>query len=489
MAMKKMYAAICILLSCSIVVGTEGQGVDRKSTVILCEKNNETLLLKHLSEKQVSKDLLVEYNLFFKKMIFQLYKFVKLVDTDLEYWKNENYVERRLPWYYKSLYRQFFKKRYKKKVATSISKLKLLKKEACTLLGLFYEYTSYLRVHQVDDAVEVLKIIESVFPMSEAEASLIFTGEIKKYCGSLQLQYEKYKAPSHVGKYWKTYTAVLAAVGVAAHLYHQNESRFATRYDDFQMFLNTWWDENISDNMRLVKNWYKDGLFYPIPKKVPEDILKLLKVKTPQAIPIKFPSSSRGHLDAACDALKDMPIPYTFGLATTKVDLKEILNAFYSSLEQARVGEGFVVEIDEDAVKNAYKNIIYPMLYNAQKRNQGVVLAALFSSVALVGLGAYKLIKGSFDKFFKKDLHVDPARYNVKKLHQIVHGNESLKCEQNGALYAHINMLLETLVEFPTDVAQTIYEDSLRLKDVRISLEEKRQIVNRWYNTYNFLRI
>jgi hypothetical protein len=486
--MKKLHIIVLFLFSFSILLPGKGKETLVERGPVSVALNRGKIILSPRS-LPINKDLLVEYNQFFKKMIFSLYGFVKLVDTDLEYWKNENYVERRVPWYYKSLYRQFFKKRYQKKVALSISKLKLLKKEACTLLGLFYEYASYFQAHQIDDAVEVLKIIESVFPMPEAETSLVFTAKIKKYCESLQCQYKKYKAPSHVGKHWKSYAAVAVTAAGLVYSYQKNHSLYEEKYEEISLFLKNLWKENIEENTQIIKNWYNDGLFYPIPKEVPEEVLRLLKIKSPEAVPVEFPLETREKLRIACENLKSKPIPYTLGFLTVKLDFTDVLDSLCDAAEQARIGEGFVVEIDEDAVKDAYQNIIYPMLYNAQKRNQGVVLAGLFSSAAVAGFAFYKVFKGSFDRFFKNNLHVDPARHNIKRLHQIVHAHQKLECEQNGALYVHVNMLLETLVEFPTAVAQTIYEDSTRLKNVQTPIEEKRQIVNRWYNTYEFLRI
>ena len=76
-----------------------------------------------------------------------------------------------------------------------------------------------------------------------------------------------------------------------------------------------------------------------------------------------------------------------------------------------------------------------------------------------------------------------------KKLHQIIHNREEFSYEQQGAVYVHTQMLLDTLVEFPIEIAKTIYEDVERLINVEILVEEKREIMNRWYDTYTFLKM
>ena len=153
--MKKFALLVCLSAQLLYGLGPEGQQ-DSKSLSVVVQDSETISIDSELAH--IGKESLLDYYVCFQKKVHELYDLVAQIDEDLEYWKNEWYVEHRTPWYYKNPFRMIGKKKYHRKIHLSISKLALVKKEACTLLGIFYSYMNYFKSIDMQKCMKLCKL-------------------------------------------------------------------------------------------------------------------------------------------------------------------------------------------------------------------------------------------------------------------------------------------------------------------------------------------
>jgi hypothetical protein len=459
---------ICFLLSTFTVLGCrenkkKPRQIITKSDVIAAGSLYKNRLALNPKKLACSQKNIVKYNFILKRMTACLYQFVKQVDSDLEYWKKEDYFARRMSWYYKSLYHQLFKKNYQQKIENSLFYLEQLKRETSTLLGLFYEYSSHVQNGHIDNALHILAILESIFPLPEVEAELVLEIKIKKYCIHLQKIYTKNRAPHHFEKNWVSYSTIALAGGIAAYFYSQNQEVWEKHYEEIR----DTWKEYVRDLTSSTYNFIKIGIFGD-PMKIHKD-----------------------HPDDPNGAVYISKPPNEIGLEEEARTIESNKNWYRADqwvwAKSLRIGESLYRKRGKPSAERARNNAIeiskaIDHAFNDLQKRFGVVFLVasmypLYSGVAVI-------------RNHVKKIHIfNPVAYHVRKLDQILHSPHELNCQLNGLLYIHTHMLLDVLFQFPIDIAQTIYEDSHRLKDIAVSIDEKQHIIQRWYDTYTFLKI
>jgi hypothetical protein len=415
-------------------------------------------------------ELSFDHSVFFQGQVPVLYEFIKKVDTDLEYWKSELYKQSHYSWYAKITNKIFGSFDYESKII----ELSRVKQKACHALGMFLEFSYFYDENSLDASQFVLQQIKLFFEGRRLANYFHLGGKIEKFYDILESEYQTYKAPNHFKKHWKSY--ITGGVSLAVTVY------LCSKYSAMQ------WCKN---RVEGAKKWYCDGRVYSFPSELPDNILEKLPIDASFRIPVGLHQESvdgialsRERLDAC--KLKGTRGYVHAGMFATDSQIDYVNNKIYSVqglVENIRIGEG----IHPRAMASEfYSNNLLPVVNIAQQK---IMRGALFVSALIGACVGQRVVRGVYGYLYSKKKQMNSARYNIKKIHQFVLDLNCSRYEVNGALFVHTQMLLESLTGLPIEVARAIYEDIEFLQDLSIDEDEKKAIVERWYNTYLFLKI
>ena len=430
----------------------------------------------------IDQQSLLKHYTFFKKRAVVLSHVIKQVDAGLQYWAREKYTEHRTPWYRKSLYRSFAQKKYRKKVVESIACLQEIKKESARLLGLFSAYSDLYENHHQEEAYQIYQTIQSSFGSLDGLA--LYKNIINRCC-FLSAVLEQSSAPKHIHAHWKSYATGAVSVAALACLYSKHKTVFDHGAKAVSDFCKDWWQENMLDNFKAARHWYHTGMT--------GEPLKILKDN---------PADEQGfiYIGEASEITGD-------DLPELRVVVDQDMPAvrFTSFIKFASRGDS--AHLERQGLVNAYNNKFKPWFAAAREqlvlacqqtehfvnqrkiKSAGKMLFAQSFEALLVSAGCVALLKSAYDYFYQKKMYMDPLRYQIKKLHQILHATYESNYEQHGLLRAHLQMMVEVTSLLPADVEQSLCEDVISLKSFLVPLKEKQKIVERWYQTYRFLRV
>jgi len=439
--MKKIMYTLLLCVSLNVVAfENEDEGEDNYYGFIAPSKSS-SFLMRGFSDQHARK-ISLEHFVFFQKQSPLLYEFIKKVDIDLEYWKREYYKHSHHSWYGAITDTIFGRFDYECKII----ELKKVKQNACQILGMFLECSYFYDENSLDASQHVLRQIEVFFEDRRLANIFQLKDKVEKYYDILESEYQIYKAPHHFNKRWKSYavgSAALAAVVYVGYRYSavQKCKQFAGKVD-------------------TAMGWYNEGVFCRLPEEIPQGAVdnwnRFLDVD---------------DLEVENDSWFSWKAPLT--------KLIDFWNSKIVLTEEA------VRELREK-VSDFYKDSLVPKVH----ATQGAMLNGAHFALSLVAVFVgYKVVKGLYGVAFNKQKYINSARYNIKKIHQFVLDLGYSRYEASGALFVHTQMLHESLVGLPIEVARAIYEDIDFLQDLSIDEEEKRAIVDRWYNTYLFLKI
>ncbi len=423
-----------------------------------------------------------------------LVKTMYVLQLNNQYWQKELVCER-APLYKKSIDRWGYSFVYIKNIQARLKHLKTTQDMIALQLGK-YRYLLH-QFEMIQTIADIKKLFECIgqdkFFESVSAVSIVHPAiqsaysfhecakHVKKFCWEAC---SFTKIPSHIERNKLAYAATLLGALALYMVVTENVGCIKSTYEKVEKNVPLFVDNHIigpsQEILRIFLN--EDTAFRPNLENIKIDEAEELALINDLAIKLGVTVEAAkeeyrkilldaGHvfrlLDPRESHLKNVARAAIFRVALLLLDLKKSINA------TAGVGQQMLDELHD--ILDQMKLVIS--------------VAALFPA-ALVSWAGYKSIVGLYELMFKKIFITQPFKETIRSIHTLL--NEHIHLQEKeyraeGYLYFYTQILHIIGEKLSLEQQEIFYEDVLLLQKYEYTYEQKFNIVQRMYATYDFL--